>query len=93
MLGRFFHLNIVSESSQPHQMRLGTTTNDVGKKPASKVWYWLFLLPFIGLLWPPLYAKTDPVLLGFPFFYWYQFAWVIVSAVLTGIVYLATRRR
>jgi len=32
-------------------------------------------------------------LFGFPFFYWYQFAWVPLSAVLTGIVYLVTRRR
>jgi len=92
MLRRFSYFNIVSDSSQSHQMRHGTN-QDVVKKPPRKAWYWLFLAPFIGLLWPPLYAKTDPVLFGFPFFYWYQFAWVIVSAVLTGIVYLATRRR
>jgi Protein of unknown function (DUF3311) len=55
-------------------------------------WYLLLALPFAGLLYPPLYAKHDPTLFGFPFFYWYQFAWVIGAAVLTGIVYLATRR-
>ncbi|HUJ16565.1 MAG TPA: DUF3311 domain-containing protein [Nitrospirota bacterium] len=62
------------------------------QKTSSKAWNWLFLVPFLGLLWPPLYAKNDPVLLGFPFFYWHQFAWVIVSSLLTGVVYLATRR-
>lgn len=49
---------------------------------------WLLLLvPFIGLLWVPFYNFTDPTLFGFPFFYWYQFAWVPVSSLLTWIVY------
>jgi hypothetical protein len=26
-----------------------------------------------------------------PFFYWYQLGWVIVGAILTAIVYFATR--
>jgi hypothetical protein len=30
--------------------------------------------------------------MGLPFFYWYQLLWVIVSAVITAVVYLATRR-
>ncbi len=53
--------------------------------------YWLLVLPYLGLLFPSFYAAQDPVLFGFPFFYWYQFAWVIISAVLTAIVYRATR--
>jgi hypothetical protein len=52
----------------------------------------LLLLPYLGLLFPGLYAKQEPSLFGFPFFYWYQFAWVLVSAVLTAFVYLVTRR-
>ncbi len=59
----------------------------------SWLWYLLFALPYLALLWPPVYARSEPQLFGFPFFYWYQFAWVIVSAFLTGIVYLATSRR
>lgn len=92
MLRRLMHFNVISESSQPQQMRPWLKSNSE-KKPTRKAWNWLLLLPFLGLLWPALYAKTDPMLFGFPFFYWYQFAWVIASAVLTGIVYLATRRR
>ncbi len=61
-------------------------------RPA-KGWFLLFALPYLGLLWPPLYARSEPQLFGVPFFYWYQFAWVIVSAILTGIVYLMTERR
>ncbi|MFL5821716.1 MAG: DUF3311 domain-containing protein [Solirubrobacteraceae bacterium] len=51
----------------------------------------LLVLPFLGLLWLPLYASEYPRLLGFPFFYWYQFAWVPVTALLTWIVYTRTR--
>ena len=53
----------------------------------------LLLLPYLGLLWPPFYARSEPQLLGFPFFYWYQFLWVILSALVTGFVYLTTHRR
>jgi hypothetical protein len=31
--------------------------------------------------------------LGFPFFYWYQFAVVIATALLTGVVYWLTRSK
>jgi Protein of unknown function (DUF3311) len=48
---------------------------------------WLLLLPYIGLLWVPFYNHHDPVLFGFPFFYWYQLAWVPVTAFLTWIAY------
>jgi len=88
----FSNFNVVSHTSQSHPVS-SWPKSDVENKPPRKAWYWLFLAPFIGLLWPALYAKTEPMLFGFPFFYWYQFAWVLVSAVLTGIVYLATRRR
>lgn len=30
------------------------------------------LAPFVALMWVGSYAKTDPVLIGIPFFYWYQ---------------------
>ena len=53
-------------------------------------WYLLFVVQFLIVLWPPLYNRADPTLLGVPFFYWFQLLWVIVSAVLTAVVYLAT---
>lgn len=54
-------------------------------------WNWLLLLPAAGLIFPGLYARRMPELFGFPFFYWYQLAWIIGSAVITVIVYAATR--
>ena len=63
------------------------------RRQPSRWWYALLALPFIFLLYPPLYTSKEPVLFGFPFFYWYQFAWVVLGAVLTGIVYRKTRSR
>ncbi|MGH9486755.1 MAG: DUF3311 domain-containing protein [Terriglobales bacterium] len=55
---------------------------------ASRRWMvWLLLAPYAALLWVPWYARARPLVWGFPFFYWYMFAWVIVTAVLTGLVY------
>jgi Protein of unknown function (DUF3311) len=54
-------------------------------------WYLLFVVQFAVALWPPLYNKAEPALLGLPFFYWFQLFWVLVSAVFTAIVYYATK--
>ncbi|WP_306458001.1 DUF3311 domain-containing protein [Tunturiibacter gelidoferens] len=50
-------------------------------------WVLLLLLPYLGLCFPIVYARSTPALWGFPFFYWYQFAWVILASVLLAIVY------
>jgi hypothetical protein len=53
---------------------------------------WVVLaLPYAALCFPQLYARETPVLLGFPFFYWYQFAWVVLTSVLLGLVYRALK--
>ena len=53
-------------------------------------WYLLFVIQFVVILWPPFYNQVDPTFYGIPFFYWFQLLWVLVSAVLTAIVYFAT---
>ena len=55
----------------------------------SRLWYLLFVVQFAVVLYPPLYDKTEPSLWGMPFFYWFQLAWVLVSALLTALVYRA----
>lgn len=57
----------------------------------SRAWYWLLLVPFVATLIPPLYARSAPTLFGFPFFYWYQIVWIVLSAAIVWIVYAATR--
>ncbi len=54
-------------------------------------WLLLLLLPYAGLLFPQIYARSSPALFGFPFFYWYQFAWVLLSSGIMAFVYLHTR--
>ena len=56
----------------------------------NRAWYVLLAAPFVALLWVPFYASVAPQILGVPFFYWYQFLWVIISGILTAIVYFAT---
>jgi hypothetical protein len=48
---------------------------------------YLLILPYLGLLAVPFYNRSEPELFGFPFFYWYQFAWVPLTSILTYIVY------
>jgi hypothetical protein len=43
------------------------------------------------MLWVPFYDATEPRLGGWPYFYWYQFLWIGIGAVLTAVVYFATR--
>ena len=60
-------------------------------KRSGKAALWLLVIPYIGLLWVPFYNFHDPVLFGFPFFYWYQLLWVPITALLTYIAYRSTR--
>jgi hypothetical protein len=55
-------------------------------------WYYLLLLAPLVLLWVPFYNRLEPSLCGVPFFYWYQLVWIVVTAVLTFIVWRLDRR-
>jgi len=60
-------------------------------KSASSSVRWLLLIPFLGLLYVPMYNKAEPALLGFPFFYWYQLLWVPITVLLLWLVYGSAR--
>lgn len=52
----------------------------------------LLLLPsFIALLAVPFYNRIEPTVAGFPFFYVWMFAWIVLSALLTWIVFRGSR--
>ena len=53
-------------------------------------WLWLLLIPYPALLWVPFYNAVEPRFFGFPFFYTYQMAFVVFTAILTGFVFLVT---
>jgi len=61
------------------------------RKPKTWPTVVLLVLPYFGLCFPALYARATPALFGFPFFYWYQFAWVVLTSALLYIVYLRLR--
>jgi hypothetical protein len=48
----------------------------------------LLLIPFIALCWPPFYNFRDPEFAGIPFFYWFQLLWIVITAIITAVVYL-----
>ncbi len=50
-------------------------------------WKLTLLLPFVALCFPQIYARATPAVFGFPFFYWYQFLWVVLTSSLLGLVY------
>jgi hypothetical protein len=66
--------------------------NDEHKPVRTVLWARLLLvLPFIAMLWVSSYDSVEPMVAGIPFFYWYQLAWILISAVLIAIVYRLER--
>ena len=51
----------------------------------------LLLLPFAGLLFVPFFDRPGPALFGFPFFYWYQLAWVPLTSLLVWVAWKLER--
>jgi hypothetical protein len=55
-------------------------------------WNWLLLIPIVLPLLTLLYNRRSPELLGFPFFYWCQLAFIPVGVATTVLVYQLTKR-
>lgn len=53
-------------------------------------WNLFLLLPFITLI-TPWWNSIEPRLFGMPFFYWSQFAFVLVGVGSVAVVYVRTR--
>jgi len=67
-------------------VQVGSRQIDVGttNKPLMAAAAVLLLIPNVGLLWVGSYARVEPVVAGFPFFIWYQFAWVFLCSACTA---------
>jgi hypothetical protein len=48
----------------------------------------LLLIPFVALLYPAFYSSIQPELAGIPYFIWYQLAWVLLGALIVGLVHI-----
>lgn len=68
----------------------------MSKLAAVRPAYWvagiLLVLSVIVPLLVSTYARDEPRLWGFPFFYWYQLLWVFVSAITVSISYQLVMR-
>jgi len=53
-------------------------------------WNLMLLLPFLCLV-TPWWNAIEPRLFGMPFFYWSQFAFVLVGVGSVAVVYVRTR--
>jgi hypothetical protein len=49
------------------------------------------LAPTIAVIAVPTYNSATPKLGGFPFFYWYQLIWVVITGVLMVAAYWAMK--
>lgn len=58
-------------------------------RAAKWLWYGGLVVVYAVALWVPLYNAVEPRLAGVPFFYWFQFFWIVVTAVLTAFAYRA----
>ncbi|MGH3383505.1 MAG: DUF3311 domain-containing protein [Nocardioidaceae bacterium] len=55
-----------------------------------RVWWLIAILLTPPVVFPLLvntYAREEPSLAGFPFFYWYQFLWIPIAATLTFVAF------
>jgi hypothetical protein len=82
----FTHVSVARRSIAEAEIPMG----EIPEKRTS-LWVWGLLLPFIALLWLPFYTSREPSLFGFPFFYWYQFAWVPLTSLLIYLAYRAVK--
>jgi hypothetical protein len=58
-----------------------------------RIGYALLVLAAVLPLLVPLYDRTDPMLFGFPFYYWCQLGFVLLAMLALTVFRLSTRRR
>jgi hypothetical protein len=52
----------------------------------------LLIIPCAALAAVPLYSRETPRLWGWPFFYWFQVLWVLITPILTYAAYVLIAR-
>lgn len=61
-------------------------------RPRPRRWpLWFLLAPLVALIYPAWYHGEDPTFFGIPFFVWYQMLWIILVALIMGVVWAVTR--
>ena len=70
---------------------MSTPTGSTGKRGLLALALAALAVPVVLPLLVSTYARVEPRLAGIPFFFWYQFALIPVSAVLTFVAYRLVR--
>ncbi|MEZ0115558.1 hypothetical protein ABH920_009598 [Catenulispora sp. EB89] len=70
----------------------GLSTRGPVVTPARLIAAVCVIVPFVAVLWVPIFDKDKPEVAGFPFFFWWQLLWVAVTAALMGLAYFVVRR-
>jgi len=52
----------------------------------------LLIIPCAALAAVPMYSRETPKLWGWPFFYWFQVLWVLITPILTYAAYVLIGR-
>ena len=52
----------------------------------------LVAIPIVALMLVNTYARKEPYLGGFPFFFWYQFLWVFLCSGFTYAAFVVVRK-
>lgn len=52
----------------------------------------LLAIPCIALAAVPTFSSETPKLFGWPFFYWYQVMWVLITPIMTYAAYVLIKR-
>lgn len=47
----------------------------------------LLVIPYVALLWVAPYNRMEPVVAGFPFFYAWLLGWIVLTSILTWLVF------
>jgi hypothetical protein len=89
--GNNLHDN-VNDDVSPQEAALSPGTDRSTLSPLRIVAALCVIAPIVTMLWVPSYNRMDPRLLGFPFFYWYQLLWVVITAVLMFVAFQAVKR-
>ena len=56
----------------------------------SVVYHWPLIFVCVVTFCVPFYNRIEPTLFGFPFFYWFQLAWIFVCMIVTAFAYYVT---
>ncbi len=71
---------------------MAKTSRDPSTFKGGKLLVPALLTPAVVLpLCVPLYGRLDPTFIGFPFFFWFQFALIVAAAALTLSAHLIAR--